>query len=99
MFVTLFNLQGAHRSSAAGFYPTTLFSSCQVLFLSFFQNFFRARLSLASCVPLLQRFYILPHLPALVKNFFRLFSKFFVLGSGLAVSDAPLSQTDRKSVV
>ena len=39
MFVTLFNLQGAHRSSAAGFYFTTSFRLCQELFSSFL-NFF-----------------------------------------------------------
>ena len=39
MFVTLFNLQGAHRSAAAGFDLTTLSSFCQELFSSFL-NFF-----------------------------------------------------------
>jgi hypothetical protein len=39
VFVTLFNLQGAHRSAAAGFDLTTLSSLCQELFSSFL-NFF-----------------------------------------------------------
>ena len=43
MFVTLFNLQGAHRSSAAGFHLTTSLFLCQVLFSNFFKFFFRTR--------------------------------------------------------
>ena len=42
MFVTLFNLQGAHRSSAAGFYLTTLASLCQEPFLNFFRSLIRS---------------------------------------------------------
>jgi hypothetical protein len=46
VFVTLFNLQGAHRS-AAGFYLTTLFIACQALFSSFFETFFGPQHSIA----------------------------------------------------
>ena len=43
MFVTLFNLQGAHHLSAAGFHLTTSLFLCQVLFSNFFKFFFRTR--------------------------------------------------------
>ena len=39
MFVTLFNLQGAPRSLAAGVYFTILFLPCQALFSSFLKLF------------------------------------------------------------
>ena len=39
MFVTLFNLQGAHRFAAAGVHFTTPFQLCQELFSSFLRLF------------------------------------------------------------
>ena len=63
--------------SAAGLYLSTLSSLCQALFSSFFQNFFHAnRFGPRQLLP--QRFCILAHPPAFVKNFFRLFPNLFV---------------------
>ena len=64
--------------SAAGLYLSTLSSLCQALFSSFFQNLFRAnRFGPRQLLP--QRFCILAHPPAFVKNFFRLFQIFLFL--------------------
>ena len=63
--------------SAAGLYFSTLSSLCQALFSSFFQNFFHAN-RFGPCQLLPQRFCILAHPPAFVKNFFRLFPNLFV---------------------
>ena len=49
MFVTLFNLQGAHRSSAAGFYLTTSFRLCQELFSSFLNFFVPSSVAVVVC--------------------------------------------------
>ena len=81
VFVTLFNLQGARRSSAAG----VILPHSQ----SFVKHFFQVFLKLFSHPhpkswwfgPLLtQRIFTLPHFASFVKNFFRLFSKLFVPG-------------------
>ena len=76
VFVTLFNLQGARRSSA-GFNFTTLKLVCQELFQILFNLFLRGPLAFQ------RRFLILAHLIRFVKNFFRVFSSSFVLSSAV----------------
>ena len=82
MFVTLFNLQGAHRSElvAAGFNDNTSFSLCQELFSSFFKLFrssFIRRLSRLSRAGFAADSIRLPHSVRFVKNFFQVFQTFF----------------------
>ena len=82
MFVTLFNLQGAHRSElvAAGFNDNTSFSLCQELFSSFFKLFEAlsfAALPRSSRAGLAADSIRLPHSVRFVKSFFQVFSNFF----------------------
>ena len=86
MFVTLFNLQGAHRSElvAAGFNDNTSFSLCQELFSSFFKLFrssFIRRLSRLSRAGFAADSIRLPHSVRFVKNFFQVFQTFFKLSN------------------
>ena len=89
MFVTLFNLQGAHRFAAVGVHFTTPFWLCQELF-QVFQNFFSSQPA-RRAAPLFHAAlagdsYRLPHLVSFVKNFFQVFQTF-------------LFQTQERSVV
>ena len=77
MFVTLFNLQGTHRTLAALIKDTTSFFLCQELFRAFSNSF--AALSFAGftfAVPaaLSDSLLRIAHSLPLVKNFFRNFS-------------------------
>ncbi len=79
MFVSLFNLQGAHRSSAAGFHLTTASRLCQELFSSF-STFFVLSSAALPGKPLSSRTARLDyHISRrLSSTFFCLFETFFV---------------------
>ena len=92
MFVTLFNLQGAHRSAAAGFYLTTLSSLCQELFSSFLNFFVLSFAALRAAVAVATVSHLTTSV-SLCQELFSTFSKFFRSLLGSPVSDAPLSRT------
>ena len=92
MFVTLFNLQGAHRSAAAGFDLTTLSSFCQELFSSFLNFFVLSFAALKAAVAVATVSYLTTSV-SLCQELFSTFSKFFRSLLGSPVSDAPLSRT------
>ena len=82
-----------HTARAAGFYLTTSQNLCQELFSDFFNLFCSLIQSLRRGLLLPQRFYMLPHFPAFVKNFFRLFSKSFVLYLGRRLATLVLADS------
>ena len=97
MFVTLFNLQGARRSLAAGVYFTISFSSCQALFSSFlklFQRLFKRGPIRLTPRPPSRTTCLYYHLfLVLSSTFFKSFSICFVLNFALEGSFLPPSRT------
>ena len=93
MFVTLFNLQGAHRLSRRNLMITHRFRFVKSFF-KFFQTFFApsfAAIPLLSQPGLAADLIILPHRISFVKHFFKFFQTFFAPDFGLfgAVPCAP----------
>ena len=82
MFVTLFNLQGAHRSATAGFDLTTLSSFCQELFSSFLNFFVLSFATLKAAVAVATVSYLTTSV-SLCQELFSTFFKILFAPSGL----------------
>ena len=96
VFVTLFNLQGAHRSQRREFILPSRFALVKhffQLFQNFFQRFSRGNRPAHSPAALADDLFILPPLPRFVKHFFQIFSICFRAQLTLEGSFPPPSRT------
>ena len=88
MFVTLFNLQGAHRSATAGFDLTTLSSFCQELFSSFLNFFVLSFAALKAAVAVATVSYLTTSV-SLCQELFSTFFKVFLFPARLTCFGRP----------